>query len=674
MVMKVNKRIKIFIISSILFIFNCSSNIQKIDNDLAPLSIEDLMKLKVTTPEKRVTKWAESATPIFVITAEDIHRSGYTNFADILKLVPGMQVARMDANKWAVSCRGFNDIFASKLLVLIDGRSVYTPLFSGVFWETIDLVFDDVDRIEVIRGPGATLWGSNAVDGVINIITKKASQTQQSLCQVGFGSEERAVTSIRYGGQLSHNHYYRCYAKYFKRDNFVQDNGKKANDEWSAIRGGFRADVNLTNKDWLTYQGDFSNNRIGQLARIIASPTNPQFQTFDTTAIVNSSYFLTRYTHTTSTTSDLICQFYYDYNKREAINMSGTFHTFDFDLQHRFGLGMNQEILWGIGYRFLKDDIQGTFNMSMNPTKSNLPVATVFFQDNLALFDDRIRMTFGSKFEHNDFTGWEIQPNIRLLGIVNKYQSMWCALSRAVRTPSRVENNIMGLREVRNILGAPFYIMMVGNHDFKAEELLAHEVGYRWKFANYFIMDLAIFYNKYSKLRSYQLEIEPFKFYNGFGVPIYFVNKMSGYSYGGELTLDFELFPWWRIQTYYSYLKIDLQLKQKNYNYYDVNKLAKSTEGESPTHQFSIRHIISMSQRFEFNCLICYVDGLSTQKVDSYWNLDSRFACNLAKKYQIAVVGQNLFAPRHWEYRPLYSDIVPSAVERGVYGEFIFKF
>jgi len=476
----------------------------------AEIGLEQLANIQVDIL-KIPEKLSQAPAAVFVITSEDIRRSGYTTIADVLRLVPGLQVARIDANKWAISSRGFNGVFANKLLVLIDGRSVYTPLFSGVFWEAQDVFLEDVDRIEVIRGPGATLWGANAVNGIINIVTKKAVHTEQQLLSIGGGSEERVISGFRYGGELNKFAQFRIWSKYVDRDNFIRPSGTTAADKWDVLRGGFRFDWNISEVNLLTVQGDLYHGTVGQMCNVILSEDELDFQKIDTTAKINGADLLCRWEFAKSPTSDMIFQFYFDRTYRHDVILQGTINTYDFDFQHELEFCAWHEMIWGLGYRYSCDDLHNTFSNALKPEQRSFKILSGFLQQEFKFHQNKLRFMVGSKFEKNDYTGLELQPNFRFSWLPKEKHSVWGAISRAVRIPSRVERDGESIRDVERFYGTPVLIVLKGSDNFKSERLLAHELGYRVLVAKQFAFDLALFYNNYDKLRTYEptMEITP---------------------------------------------------------------------------------------------------------------------------------------------------------------------
>src|SRR4030081_1351529 len=477
--------------------------------DVTTLSMEDLMNMQVTSVSKRTQKVADAAAAIFVITQEDIRRLGATSIPEALRLVPGLEVARIDQNKWAIGSRGFNGRFDNKLLVLIDGRSVYTPLFSGVYWNVQDVMLEDVDRIEVIRGPGATLWGANAVDGVINVITKKAKSTQSAVVTAGAGTEERAAGGVRYGGKVGDNTYYRAYKKYFDwgPSSYPYPSGMTAHDGWDALRGGFRADWTPAGANSLTLQGDIFRSRFDETLTV-ASLSAPYSNTFANDGKYSGGNILGRWNHTSEGSSTSL-QMYYDNTTITDHSLFGDHQNiFDIDFQDGFHVGDSQQFVWGLGYRSIRDRNDPSFSVSLQPNQLTLNHFSAFVQDEISLVYNLFRLTFGSKFEHNDFTGFEVQPNARLLWTLTPNQSVWTAVSRSVRTPALTEEGLRLNSAVvppvtpANTTPFPAIITVFGSHQFQSEDLLAYELGYRRPAPTRPRAGLATFYNRSSNLRT----------------------------------------------------------------------------------------------------------------------------------------------------------------------------
>ncbi len=526
--------------------------------DLTDMSLEDLMAVEVTTTvSRKAQRLSDTAAAVFVITAEDLRRSGVTSIPEALRMVPGLEVARLDANRYAITARGFNGNFANKLLVLMDGRTVYSPLYSGVFWDVQDTLLEDIARIEVIRGPGASLWGANAVNGVINIITKPSNETQGGLLTAGVGTEEKAFGGIRYGGALGDQAHYRAYAKYFKRDNALTLAGDDNYDQLEVTRGGGRADWQLSDRDAVTIQGDYYDSREGvQGTYPIYEP--PYVAPFHETIPISGGNVLSRWQRTLSPRSDFILQAYYDRTNRSLALLDENRDTFDLDFQHRFGLGQRQEIMWGAGYRLTQATLDNSESVVFRDENRRDRLYSFFVQDEIALWPEKLSLLVGSKFEENDYTGFEVQPNARLLWTPLHQHTFWGAVSRAVRTPSQAEHDTRLTYYV--FPGTPETVVrFYGDEDFESEEVISYELGYRFVPEERFSLDLALFYNDYDKLRTAEMGAP---FLEGTPpnliVPLYVDNEMKGQTYGAELALEVRPRPWWRLKGAYTYLQMRL--------------------------------------------------------------------------------------------------------------------
>jgi iron complex outermembrane receptor protein len=687
--------------------------------DLTELSLEDLMSIEIISVSKKAEKLGDSAAAIYVITNEDLRRSGATSIAEALRMVPGLDVAQISANRWAISSRGFSSEFANKLLVLMDGRSVYTPLFSGVFWDVQDTLLADVDRIEVIRGPGATLWGANAVNGVINIITKSASETQGGLLTGGMGTHERGFGSFRWGGGIGDSADYRVYGKYFDRKHFDDSDGDNAHDEWDLGRGGFRLDWKATDDDLITFQGDYYRGDVGERHNIVTSLVPPLQPTFDDDGDVEGWNVLGRWTRSFSEESEGSLQAYFDRTERDIGFASEVRDTVDLDFQHRFPLGRRHDIVWGVGYRSSRDRTDGSVSLRFDPDDRRDDLYQGFVQDEIQLIEDRLRLTLGSKFEHNDYTGFEYQPSGRLLWKPSNQHTLWTAVSRAVRTPSRADDDVIINQEAMSQTFADTFAVVVptgfpppfdtttvqvpvtlpfssavqlrGDRDFKSERLMAFEAGYRFTPEPRFSLDAALFFNEYSDLRSTEIlgtdssAIEgivpdavtaallgapaPFLAQPGALTTLVLDNRLDGHAYGLELASHWDVTDWWRISANYSWIHLNLQPKS---NSTDPNT-EKTNEGSTPTHQFHIRSFVDLPGDFEFDTLLYYVDNLAAQDVGSYVRLDARVGWQPREDLTLSVVFQNLLDGSHAEFGNTF--FWPrSEIPRGVYGTVQWRF
>jgi len=518
--------------------------------ELTKLSIEELLNTQVISVSKKPQKISEVAAAIYVITNENIRRSGVTTVAQALRMAPGVQVARIDSNEWAISVRGFNGRFSNKLLVLVDGRSVYVPYFSGVLWEILDTHLEDIERIEIIRGPGASLWGANAVNGVINIITKSSKDTKGTLISTRKGNIERGYGSVRYGGKAGQNAHYRIYAKYNQLENETEESISKEYEDRKSFQTGFRMDWNFSTKDTLIMQGDFHNSSFYDSISIYSMAP---FHSKEIAAAKDKKQALnimSKWQHKVSDSSETELKFYYDRYKFNHTVFGIEWETIDLDFQHRFKLGDFHEIMWGTGFCFISDKAENNIHQAW-PESRDTQLYSGFVQDEISLVKNKVILTLGSKFEYNDYTGFEFQPNARLLWKAKSNHSFWASVSRAVRTPSRSEHDgsiiIDSIQPIpANALfpGSPELpgstISYAGDRSFESEELIAYELGYRVQVTNTFLADTALFFNEYKKLRSF----EPSEWLTpAQQIPIELkaYNKARAESYGMEIALDWYL-------------------------------------------------------------------------------------------------------------------------------------
>ncbi len=636
--------------------------------DLTNLSLQDLMEIEITTGAKKSQKLANTAAAAFVITQEDIKRSGVTSIAEALRMVPGLQVARIDANKWAITSRGFNGRYANKLLVLMDGRTVYTPLFSGVFWDIQDTPLEDIDRIEVIRGPGAALWGANAVNGVINIITKSAHDTKGGLASAGAGKEERGFGTFRYGGSLGENASYRFFGKYSDRDESKLVSGHDAADDWDVYILGFRTDWNPTAMDYVMFQGNHYRSDDGQTISI-ASLSPPYSNTFDEDAKADGVNFLFRWNRFFSDTSDMSLQIYYDRARQLQAVLSETRDTHDFDFQHRFSPWDKHELIWGMGYRITSDNTKSSYMISAYPKSRTDDLLSAFMQDDITILEDYLRLTLGAKFEYNDYTGFEFQPNIRAIWTPDKQNSIWASFSRAVRTPSRAEHdlrfNVFVLPPgfTPNPSGFPVVISNIPNDDYKSEILYAYEIGYRNQIYKSISIDITAFYNKYNELRSTPMSsifLERSPLPPHLVAPVTMTNDIHGHTYGAEVSAEWKPVLWWKIKPAYTFLHMNLTESPGN-------SIIEPLDTAAPRHQLTLRSDMDLPMNMEFDLWLRYVADLPVANIDQYCTLDARLGWKPTQNLELSIVGQNLFDNQHPEFKEEVLSINRAEAERTFY-------
>ncbi|NEX20815.1 TonB-dependent receptor [Thiorhodococcus mannitoliphagus] len=657
-----------------------------LSEDLTELSMEELLAVEVTSVGKKAQSLSDAAAAIFVISNDDIRRSGATSVPEALRMAPGLQVKRIDANKWAISARGFNGRFANKLLVLIDGRTVYTPSFSGVYWENQDVMLADIDRIEVIRGPGATLWGANAVNGVINIISKSAAATQGGLLIAGGGNEERAIGALRYGGEPAPDTFARVYAKYNARDALITSLGDDGRDEWDIGQGGFRVDSTLGAGDRVTLQGDLYRSSLRQQLAMPDPLATPTFtDPVDDHLNAQGWNLLGRWERALSVTSDMALQLYYDHTEREEYYIGQRADVLDLDFQQRTKAGERQDLVWGLGYRSMSDDFDNTDTITFTPTSESRNLWSGFVQDEIELLRDRLRLTLGAKVEHNDYTGWEIQPNLRLLWKVSEQSTVWGSVSRAVRTPSRAERNSSASTNIKKTGLPPPYpqsvlVNTVGDTGYASESLIAYELGLRTTPTKRLNLDLSLFYNDYDQLRTSGTasnQASPTSA-GDLVLTLPFANNAYGYGYGLELAADLQLREGWRLALAYSYLDLDLTAS--------ADTLDTSNETQSradPRQQLSLRSLMNPRPNIDLDLWLKYVDNTypafnsaaySDQIIPGYWTLDLHLAWRPRPGLELTLVGQNLLSESHLEgYQDAYA-AVPLEVQRGIYGTICLDF
>jgi iron complex outermembrane receptor protein len=605
-------------------------------------------------------------------------------------MVPGVQVAKIDSNKWAVSSRGFNGRFSNRLLVLMDGRSLYTPYFMGVYWEIQDTILEDIDRIEVIRGPGAALWGANAVNGVINIITKSAESTRSTLLTAGGGTYEKGFAAARVGASLSDSTNVRLYAKHNQRDSFQLESGGNSNDQWHTTQGGFRLDSQPNIHDTLALQGDYYDGRLNETFILYDSPANsaavPGYKHIDAAGNhVNGGNILTRWQHTISETNNLSLQAYYDHSEYGMLLSPQKSNTVDLDFQQRFSAGSIHDFVYGFGYRYNLYEITNHPTLSFNTTSVTNNLFSTYIHDEISIVPSKIALIVGSRFEYNDNSGFSYQPNGRLLWTITPHNSIWGSVSRAVRSTTKGEQEInynyrttpqTGVNGLGLDPSKPLKLEINGNPDFKSEELLAYEIGYRSEVTSNISIDLAFYYNQYKNLRV----ITPYNAVsagtppNDYNLLQYKLsNDMHGNALGVEVAADWTPLDWWRLQLAYSYQNLQMNLDGNSKDV--INK--GNAEGDTPQHQVSLRSGFDFGKTVTLDLWLrgtdrlASIDGIS---IPGYFTMDVRMAWKPIKCLELSVVGQNLFQNRHPEFIPEYINTLPSDVVRSAYGKATFKF
>lgn len=652
--------------------------------DLASLSLEELMNVEVTSVSKKAERRSDAAAAIYVLTNEDIRRAGVDSIPEALRLVPGVAVAHIDQNIWSVSTRGFSGRFANKLLVLIDGRSIYTPNFSGVFWEFQDVMLEDVDRIEVIRGPGGTLWGANAVNGVINIVTKSSAETQGGLVVGGIGNEY-GKGAVRYGGALSDDDFYRLYTKYWQRDEGKVPGNGDADDDSHMLQGGFRMDFKVNERDSFTLQGDLFNQSKDQLQFLPSVPA-AGFIADVTDTNVEGFNVLGRWERQIHEDSDLQLQFYHDYYNLRNIITEQKYRISDVEFQHRYRINDRNEMIWGLGVRHIRDSFEGTQYLTYNNLSDTTMIFSAFVQEEFAVTEDFF-LTFGTKLEHNDYTGLEVQPSARFRWNPRENQTVWGAVSRAVRTPSRALDDIIlpVNAEPGSVYGLPSPVLTVftGDGSVVSEDLLSFELGYRIAPNERWAFDLATYYNIYDDLSTTEvlpgdptLPLPPGHPFNlplaplGITAPHLVIvtqsdNDGDGEVYGAELTVDYAPRPWLRLTGGYSFAELDLDDDETSENTY-------------PEQMAFGRMRVNPTSEVDLDLILRYMDQLpgtaDFARIDDYFTMDARVAWRPIEDLELSLVGRNLIEDERLEFRSSTILLQDTEVERSVYGQVMWSF
>jgi iron complex outermembrane receptor protein len=639
---------------------------------IGDMSLEQLLDVKVTSAAKHEERVSTTAAAIYVISQDDIRRSGATSVPEVLRTVPGLTVERMNAATWVVSARGFADQRGNKLLVLLDGRTLYDAFSSGVYWDIQNLFLDDIDRIEVIRGPGGALWGANAVNGVINIISKKAADTQGALLVAEAGTTDKGGGSLRYGGHIGDKIQYRLYSKYSRTAPLVDAFGKEQPDGWSLGRGGFRADAQLNSRDSFTLQGAALRGREGGI------DTDFDFATAQMTQISNPSELrgqnlLARWTRKYSKSSDLSLQFYVDNTTRDSLTLDSDNRTYDLDFQVHRVYGSRNNIVWGSGFRFNQtlDRVLDPGAEFFTPDHGSALLGSAFIQDEISLIPDRLRLTVGTKVEGNSYSGANLQPTVRALWTPNQKNSLWAAVSRAVRTPSGAERSLhVDLATFPGDGGITNVIRLEGNPNLHSENLIAYEFGYRFQPARKVSFDWTTFYNHYTDLRS---EENPAPFLETVPGPAHLIiptiynNHLYGESFGAEIATTWMPANNWKLLATYSWLEMSLKpgAGSSDVSFVEI-------ETSTPRHQASVHSSYNLTRKIESDTSIRFTDRLVTQRTPGYSEVNSRLSWRVAST-EFSLVGENLLRARHLEYNQADGNI-HSWVRRSIYGQVRWAF
>jgi iron complex outermembrane receptor protein len=634
---------------------------------LAGASLEELMNIEVTSVSKKEQTLSKTGAAVFVIGPEDIRRSGANNIPDLLRMAPGVEVAQIDANQWAISIRGFNDLYSNKVLVLIDGRTVYVNSFSGVFWDQIDVPLENIERIEVIRGPGGTIWGANAVNGVINIITKSAADTKGGLVTAGAGSRQTADGLVQYGADAGSTGAYRVFGRYFNTDNSVFPGGQRAADGSHGEQAGVRSDWAPSMRDTLSVQGDFlSTEGGGTTAAVFAGP--PPFATPVNNELTNTSGdILARWEHTLANGSSTSLQVYDNAMKRNEAGFQMTNNAFDVEFEHHLAAGSRNDVVWGLDYRAEYDagSTSTAYSLHVNPPRSTDSLFAVFVQDEIRL-SNWVSLTLGSKFEHNAFTGFEYEPSVQLVWRMNDRQSLWLSAARAIRQPDLFDYGVQFNLSVEPVPGyGPALVTINGSPAVRAEQLNDYEAGYRAQISRRLSLDVTTFLSYYHHLET-QVQGTPYVTVSSGSpllvLPLTFASLAHARDYGAEAFANWQVTGRWRLSPGFSMLRMAIQPDPAG------------QAGFSPRQQVELRSLFSLPKNLEWDGSIKYIGGLASQDVSAYTRLDMRLGWRLGESLEVSVSGQNLATRRHLEFLDDSGLFIQTEVARTVFAKLTWRY
>lgn len=660
------------------------ADINKTSPELTELSFDELMQVNITSVSKKSEKLSEASAAVYVVTRNEIRRSGATSIPEALRLVPGVDVAQIDPNKWAIGIRGFNGRFSNKLLVMVDGRSVYTPTFSGVYWENQDYPMNDIERIEVIRGPGATLWGANAVNGIINIITRDTNQTQGTVASFASGNELKGLAEFRYGTEISKEASYRVYAKARHVDNGLSTEREQQENEGKYLQLGFRADWQRASGQWFTFLGDTYKNETSQLHNI------PNFPYFDGISGVTDGEVKNkgtklgfRWSQLTGLDSEFNINLNYDYYDRQEFKFSDKRDTYDIDIQHKMIPFDNHELIWGGGYRISDNELTSGLLLAVDEADETTTIWNLFIQDEINFPTLDYTVTVGAKIEGNSYSGKEIQPSLRGSWVPNEHFTWWWAASRATRTPSRGETSsninagVSAAFELDPNNPLPTILRVEGQSSFKAEQVDTYESGLRWMPADGWAFDLSLYYNNYTNLRSYTIGSPSMQVVDSQPIivlPLLLNNNMKGRSKGGELLVTWQASHNTNFRFSYSFL--DDTLKDSQNNYF-TESLITLGEDRTPRNQASLWGSFDLGPQVELDFRLFYVDKRpyeypQLKSVDSNFNADFRLAWNLNDTVELSLAGRNLLYSSRQEF-VIETWPEPSQIERSLFVKVKFE-
>ncbi|MBC7928356.1 MAG: TonB-dependent receptor [Bryobacteraceae bacterium] len=636
--------------------------------DLSEVSLEQLLQLEVVSVSRKEQPLSKSAAAICVLTGDDIRRSGALNIPDALRMVPGLHVGRIDTTTWAVSARGFNGEFSNKLLVMVDGRSVYTPIFGGVFWNAVDVPLADIDRIEVIRGPGGTMWGANAMNGVINILTKSSRDTDGTLVVAGSGTQDNALTYVRHGARLSDSLSYRVFGKFQNVRSMGGNVAGQLGQPWLLGRTGFRVDARLPGSWELLVEGDAYRGSGGQVYGS-TMPEPPYFQLLDNPIRQSGGFILARFTSKASQTSQSSLQVFVDNQVHRTPLFQPASTTFDVEYQRRFARGRH-DFIWGGNARTARTSYPTAGGGPSLAAVQDNGLFSGFLQDEIS-FSDNLQLVIGTKLEHNTRSPkLQIQPSVKFNWSATPTTNLWASVSRAVRSPNRLERELdISLSHSSTPEGVPVITRLTGDLDYGYEQVVAYETGLRTRLTKALTIDATGFVNQYSGLGV--LQLNPARYdpsFNAIVVPLTFANGAAGSSRGVEISLIWVPKPWLRVQNNWSHFQLSLRELPSSM------PIARGpTSGSFPTWQNNTRLSLNLPRRFELDTSFYGISALEAYNIPASLRVDVRLGWRYSPNLEFSLTGQDLGGGNHPGY---ISESSTQSVNprRRVYGQIQWRF
>lgn len=633
------------------------------DTNLTELSLEELMNIEVTIASRTEEKLSDVPAAVYVLTGDEIRRAGFRNVQEALRMVPGFQVSRFDSSGWSVTARGFSGGFSNNLLVMIDGVSVYTPVFAGVWWFAQDLDIDDVERIEIIRGPGGTLWGTNAVNGIVNVVTKHTADTLGARGTAYYSPEEN-VKAGRYGGRLGEHGTYRVWALHDDHNSLVDSAGDEPTEDWYTLKAGFRADWDLPSGDQVKFLANGFFVSVEETYFIAFPDGSFQFVT-DATPF-NGGQLLGSWEHAVSDSVSWKFTGWYTRDHFKEVDFFLTVDSLDLDVQRIERASETWSHVWGLGYRKVLSDIQGDFALISDPEKRSTDALRAYVREEIDLPDRGLSFVLGAQTEYSELTGLELQPSVRALWHMSEHQTLWAAVSRAVRTPSLVELDL-----IFNIpIGGGDFVGVGTNHDLEAEDLLSFEVGYRNQPSEHIALDATAFYNHYEDLVTIEEVVPPV---GGPSYVAYFApdNLAEAWAYGVEIAADCKVSEDWSLRSAWTYFILESRIDESSNDFF-----FEETDGASPRHQVNLRTYYDLAEAWELDGGFYWVDDVGfTDNLEgnpAYLRADMRIGYNPSEHFSFSLGVQNACDPEHPEDGANEVGI-GSEVERNVYASMVWR-